>query len=91
MTIGKKIFELPAVDWNKCKALEWLIDRLDIDLEKSIPYYLGDDVTDEDAFVVLVGRGVGVVVGRDGEPSQATYALEDPDEVSTRPAGAIDR
>lgn len=48
-------------------------------------------MTDEDAFAVLVGRGVGVVVGRDGEPSQATYALEDPDEVRTRPAGAIDR
>ncbi len=82
VTTGKKIFELrPAVEWDKGKALEWLIQRLEIDLESSIPIYLGDDVTDEDAFAVLIGSGIGIVVGRDGEPSRASYALEDTDEV----------
>lgn len=46
------------------------------------PVYLGDDTTDEDAFRVIRKRGVGVVVGREGEPSLARFALEDTDEVT---------
>jgi trehalose-phosphatase len=84
VTTGKKIYELrPAVEWDKGRALEWLIQRLEIDLETSIPIYLGDDVTDEDAFAALIGTGIGIIVGRDGEPSRASYALENPDEVRT--------
>ena len=67
--------------------------RLQLDLDATTQLYLGDDVTDEDAFAVLVGRGLGIVVGRDGEPSLAAYALEDPDEVRdllARLAGAIE-
>ena len=94
VTTGKKIFELrPSVEWDKGKALEWLMGRLELDLDATTPLYLGDDVTDEDAFAVLVGRGLGIVVGRDGEPSLAAYALEDPDEVRdllARLAGAIE-
>jgi trehalose-phosphatase len=94
VTTGKKIFELrPSVEWDKGKALEWLMDRLGLDLESTIPIYLGDDVTDEDAFAVLVTRGLGIVVGRDGEPTRAVYALDDPDEVRellARLAGAIE-
>jgi trehalose-phosphatase len=82
VTTGKKIFELrPAAEWDKGKALMWLMDRLEIDTGTSIPFYLGDDVTDEDAFSVLVEDGIGIVVGRDGEPTRASYAVEDPDEV----------
>ena len=95
VTTGKKIFELrPSVEWDKGRALEWLMDRLELDLDTTTPLYLGDDVTDEDAFAVLVGRGVGIVVGREDEPTLAAYALEDPDEVRellSRLAGSIDR
>lgn len=81
VTTGKMIFELrPAVEWDKGRALEWLIPRLDIDLDASIPFYLGDDVTDEDAFAVLVDAGIGIVVGSEDEPTLAAYSLEDPDE-----------
>ena len=84
VTTGKKIYELrPAVEWDKGKALEWLIQRLEIDLESSIPVYLGDDVTDEDAFAAIADTGIGIVVGRDGEPTRAAYALENSDEVRT--------
>jgi hypothetical protein len=31
---------------------------------------------------VIRKRGIGIVVGRDGEPSLARYALEDTDEVT---------
>jgi trehalose-phosphatase len=94
VTTGKKIFELrPSVEWDKGRALEWLIDRLELDLDETTPLYFGDDVTDEDAFAVLVERGLGIVVGRDGEPTLAAFALEDPDEVRelmVRLAGAIE-
>ena len=94
VTTGKKIFELrPSVEWNKGRALLWLIERLHLDPDATTPFYLGDDVTDEDAFAALVGRGLGIVVGREGEPTLAAYALEDPDEVRellTRLAGSID-
>ncbi len=79
---GKKIFELqPDIDWHKGKAVLWLMEVLGMDPERVVPMYLGDDVTDEDAFAALEGRGVGVVVGDDTLPSRAGYWLADPDEV----------
>jgi trehalose-phosphatase len=81
---GKKIFELqPDIDWNKGKALLWLLEKLDLDGPDVVPLYIGDDTTDEDAFEVLAERGIGIIV-RDGpRPTKARYALEDPDQVRT--------
>ena len=80
---GKKVIELqPGIDWNKGKAVDWLLAWLGADPGVSLVIYIGDDLTDEDAFRALRGRGVGIVV-RDPEPRD-TYAdlyLEDPDEV----------
>ncbi len=84
---GKKVFELqPKIDWHKGKALCWLMDALDLDRPDVIPFYIGDDVTDEDAFRVLQAGGIGVVVKDDdaGElPRRTTarYALDDCGEV----------
>jgi trehalose 6-phosphate phosphatase len=90
---GKKIFEFrPDFDWDKGRALDWLLDQIGLDRYAVTPLYLGDDVTDEDAFRVVQKRGVGIVVGRDGEASHAHYALEDTDEVGSflsRLAGAL--
>lgn len=81
---GKKIFELrPDFDWDKGRALNWLLDELDLDRYAVTPIYLGDDTTDEDAFRVVRKRGIGIVVGRDGEPSHARYLLGDTDQVAT--------
>jgi trehalose 6-phosphate phosphatase len=33
-----------------------------------MPLYLGDDITDEDAFRALRQRGVGIIVGRPDDP-----------------------
>ena len=46
------------------------------------PVYVGDDVTDEDAFRALAGRGISLVVrDPDDRPTAADYALADPDDV----------
>jgi alpha,alpha-trehalase len=81
---GKKIFEFrPDFDWDKGRALHWLLGELGLDRYSITPLYLGDDTTDEDAFRVIRKRGIGIVVGRDGAPSLAHFALETTDEVGT--------
>lgn len=82
MSGGKKVFELrPDIDWDKGRAVIWLLEALGLDTEGVIPMYVGDDVTDEDAFRALHGRGLGVVVGEPPYPTRATYSLRDTDEV----------
>jgi trehalose 6-phosphate phosphatase len=79
---GKKIFELqPDVDWHKGKALQWLLTTLGLDRPDVLPLYIGDDVTDEDAFRLVQGRGIGIVVRDEPRATQAAYALENPEEV----------
>ena len=84
MATGKKIFEFrPDFDWDKGRAMRWLLGELRLDRRMVTPVYLGDDTTDEDAFRVIRKRGVGIVVGREGAPSLARYALEDTAEVTS--------
>lgn len=39
-----------------------------------VPLYLGDDITDEDAFRALRGLGVGIIVGHAADPEVADRA-----------------
>ncbi|RJR30167.1 MAG: trehalose-phosphatase [Desulfobacteraceae bacterium] len=84
---GKKIFELqPGVDWNKGKALMWLMDALDLHLDNVLPLFIGDDATDEDVFEVLRTSGIGIVVRDDAAAeghlqSAAQYGLENQQQV----------
>ncbi len=81
-TGGKKIFELrPDIDWDKGRAVFFLLRQLGLDHANVLPFYLGDDLTDEDAFRALQGHGVGIVVRDEPRPSYADYALENPEEV----------
>ena len=83
VTPGKMVFELqPKLDWDKGKAVLHLIDALKLDRDDIVPLYLGDDVTDEDAFQALEGRGIGIFVA-DAEdlegadrPTAAKYILQ---------------
>jgi trehalose-phosphatase len=78
---GKKIFELqPNIDWHKGRAVFWLLDTLDLNHPDLVPLYLGDDLTDEDAFKALAGQGVGIVIRDEPRPTTAQYALESPAE-----------
>ena len=86
VTSGKKVFELqPDVDWDKGRAVLWLIETLA--LQDALPVYIGDDVTDEDAFRALAHRGVGIAVQEAPQPTAAQYTLRDPDEVRALLAG----
>jgi trehalose-phosphatase len=81
-TGGKKVFELrPNVDWDKGRALQWLLEKLRLG-DDAFPIYVGDDETDEDAFRAVRERGLGIVVRGEGDdrPTVAGYALRDTDE-----------
>lgn len=79
---GKKIIELlPRMDWHKGKALFSLLNALQLDGDEVLPLYIGDDVTDEDAFKALADRGIGIVVQGDSNETAAAFGLGDPDEV----------
>jgi len=81
-TIGKKVFELqPKVEWNKGKALHWLLHCLKLNNSEVVPFYLGDDVTDEDAFKALHQIGIGIAVQEKKMPTAALYTLKNPDAV----------
>jgi trehalose-phosphatase len=82
-TGGKKVFELrPDVDWDKGKAVFWILERLGRDSPDVLPVYVGDDLTDEDVFRALRGRGIGILVGDHGGPSAADFRLPDVDAVA---------
>jgi trehalose-phosphatase len=81
--LGKKVFELrPDVAWDKGRAVLWLLDALALTPERATTIYIGDDVTDEDAFAALAesGRGIGIIVEPEG-PTTARYQLANVDDV----------
>lgn len=52
----------PKVDWNKGSAVNWILDALDLGHRSDVfPIYLGDDITDEDAFVAMETRCVALL------------------------------
>jgi trehalose-phosphatase len=75
---GDCVFELlPDISWNKGDAVRWIEADATRRLGAAVrPIYLGDDLTDEHAFVAVGTRGITVVVGR--RPSQAGRRLKDP-------------
>ncbi|CAA7410823.1 unnamed protein product [Spirodela intermedia] len=85
LTYGRKVLEIrPVIDWNKGKAVEFLLESLGLDNSDDVlPIYIGDDRTDEDAFEVLrsSGRGFGILVSSLPKETKASYSLRDPSEV----------
>jgi len=79
---GKRVFEVrPRIDWDKGRAVLWLLEVLGLSGPETLPLFFGDDVTDEDAFRALAGRGLGVRVADDAQPTWADYTLRDTSEV----------
>ncbi len=84
VTTGREVIELrPDVDWDKGKTLRWVLDHIRDDEHPGplLPIYLGDDITDEDAFDAVHDDGIAIVVRHndDGDrATSATYALDNP-------------
>jgi trehalose-phosphatase len=78
VTQGLQVLEIrPHVDWNKGTAVRWIQERTGT--AGALSLYIGDDITDEDAFRALPS-GVTVRVGQAGETA-ARYYLEDESSV----------
>ncbi|MFN3686006.1 trehalose-phosphatase [Salinarimonas sp.] len=81
---GKKVFDVkPRADWHKGRAIRALIAKLGLDRPDVVPVFVGDDVTDEDAFRAIADRGLCVVVrSEEPRPTSARYALDDVPDVA---------
>jgi trehalose-phosphatase len=79
---GKCVYDFqPKIDWHKGKALYRVLEKTFAKTEDVFVIYLGDDITDEDAFRGIKNRGLGIVVREEIRETDADYALESPDEV----------
>jgi len=81
---GKKVIEIhPPVKWNKGEVVLYLIEKWVAESAHSecIPIYVGDDVSDEDAFKEIKNFGLTVYIGNP-TLTNAQYYLNNTDEVS---------
>ncbi|CAA2967062.1 probable trehalose-phosphate phosphatase F isoform X1 [Olea europaea var. sylvestris] len=85
LTHGRKVLEVrPMIDWDKGKAVEFLLESLGYSNNNDVlPIYIGDDRTDEDAFKLLRkgNRGYGILVSGVPKESNAFFSLGDTSEV----------
>jgi trehalose 6-phosphate phosphatase len=87
VTTGREVIELrPDIDWDKGKTLRWILDQVNRSGHGGplVPIYLGDDITDEDAFDAISHDGVGIVVRHTDDGDRATaarFALDNPEQV----------
>ena len=91
---GKEVVNLlPPLVWHKGSALRWLIELLDSIPHRVggiFPIYIGDDVTDEDAFPVARETGIAARVGPPTEDTAAEYTLADTAEVEATLRAMVD-
>jgi trehalose 6-phosphate phosphatase len=95
VTTGREVIELrPEIDWDKGRTLHWILDRLGAGPVS--PLYLGDDITDEDAFDAVADlAGAGIIVRHSDDGDRATaarFALDSPArgaESAARVAGRL--
>ncbi|MBI4470652.1 MAG: trehalose-phosphatase [Acidobacteria bacterium] len=94
LTTGKCVYEIrPRVDWDKGAAVRWISGRITAPRTRII--YIGDDLSDEQAFTALPEE-ITVRVG-EASVTAARYYLEGPAEVprflswilSLRTSGAL--
>ena len=83
LLIGSKAMELlPAADWNKGRAVNWIRARVARDTRTSVSVlYLGDDRTDEDAFTALAVDDFAAAVGTRPHSHMIDARLQGPHNV----------
>lgn len=72
---GKKVLEILPLRVSKGTAIENIL--LLPGFIGLFPVYLGDDITDESAFLLLQGHGMTIKVGRPGAETAASHYLPD--------------
>lgn len=63
---------------NKGNAVKKILNEMD---KETIAAYLGDDLTDEDAFKSIKGNGIGLLVREEFRPTEADIWIKPPDEL----------
>jgi trehalose-phosphatase len=82
VSLGKRVYDFQAkIDWNKGRALNWVLESASLDPQNVFSLYIGDDITDEDAFHAIKDRGTGIIVREAERFTVASYALDSPAEV----------
>jgi alpha,alpha-trehalase len=70
---------LPAIEWHKGSAVEWIRERVLRRHPDAWTLYIGDDITDEDAFRAVKDHGLSVAAS--SRAGGADFAVEGPVEV----------
>jgi trehalose 6-phosphate phosphatase len=70
--------ELRAGLQNKGDAVKTVLEEMDRGITAA---YFGDDSTDEDAFIAIKGKGVGVLVRKELKPTVADVWIKPPEEM----------
>ncbi len=70
--------ELRVPGKDKGDAVTTTLNEMD---KGTVAAYLGDDFTDESAFMAIKGRGMGILVREDYRPTAADLWLKPPDEL----------
>jgi len=79
---GKKVFEiLPDINWNKGRAIRWIMQALKLNWQEASIVYIGDDTTDEFAFRTIRTRGTGILVSDFPRISTALFQVSSVEEV----------
>lgn len=80
ITKGNKVWEVrPGIEWDKGKAVLSILNAIG---EKNVlTIYMGDDLTDEDAFEALANKGITILVSVSKKESKADYFLKNVDDV----------
>ena len=80
LSFGKAVWEIrPPLKWDKGSAVLWLLKQKSF--HKRWPLYIGDDFTDQDAFRIIRGKGIGIAVGSPRDKGAAHETVKNPQEV----------
>ena len=78
---GTKIIEARPKGWNKGTAIEMFLKKY-TNKKNILSIYIGDDVTDEDAFQFIGKKGISIyVTNQSKRKTAAQYYVKNPDEV----------
>ena len=70
---------MPNIEWHKGCAVNWISEHVIKQRGDAWPLYIGDDLTDEDGFRAVRGRGLSVAASP--RAADADFAVDGPSEV----------